>query len=87
MTPQIELDESTSPTPSLPPVRVRERRAGRHGRGSHSLVDADWEGRGPDALLLFVADEPGIGDRFAYAGATWEVVDYRDGWVARLVVA
>ena len=37
-------------------------------------------------LLLFVADEPEIGKRFHYLGVEWEIVDYDNGWVARLIV-
>lgn len=37
-------------------------------------------------LLLYLADEPEIGREFTYGGARWEIVDYQDGWVARLVV-
>lgn len=46
----------------------------------------DWNDPHTPALLLYLADEPEIGQRFAYGGATWEIVDYHDGWVARLVV-
>ena len=42
------------------------------------------DGTGPP-LLLWVAQEPEIGLRFAYDGLVWEIVDYRDGWIARLV--
>lgn len=46
----------------------------------------DWNDPDTSALLLYLADEPEIGHRFAYAGVTWEVIDYHDGWVARMVV-
>ncbi len=47
---------------------------------------ADWDDGQVQALLLYLPDEPQIGHRFEYGGATWEIVDYHDGWVARLVV-
>jgi hypothetical protein len=37
-------------------------------------------------LLLYLADEPEIGRRFHYSGVDWEIVDYDNGWVARLIV-
>ena len=49
-------------------------------------VLADWHGPARDALLLYVPEEPEIGMRFPYAGLTWEIVDYRDGWIASLIV-
>jgi len=49
-------------------------------------VFADWDDESAPALLLYLAEEPSIGTRFQYGEVEWEVVDYRDGWVARLVV-
>ena len=49
-------------------------------------VFADWHDTDLPALLLYLADEPEIGRRFSYSGVDWEIVDYRDGWVARLLV-
>jgi len=37
-------------------------------------------------LLLYLSEEPEIGREFEYGGARWEIVDYQDGWIARLVV-
>lgn len=48
---------------------------------------ADWNDQDAPPLLLYLADEPEIGHRFSYGGARWEIVDYQDGWIARLVVA
>ena len=48
---------------------------------------AGLEDPGSPPLLLYLADEPEIGRRFRYGGALWEIVDYQDGWIARLVVA
>ena len=36
--------------------------------------------------MLYVADDPQIGDEFSYNGLSWRIVDYRNGWVARLLV-
>ncbi len=48
---------------------------------------ADWNDPDTPPLLLYLADEPEIGREFEYGGARWEIVDYQDGWIARLVVA
>jgi hypothetical protein len=55
-------------------------------RDSSVPVFADWDDDQSPALQLFLADEPEIGRRFSYSGVEWEIVDYRDGWVARLLV-
>ena len=47
---------------------------------------AEWDDSRVAGLLLYLADEPEIGQRFTYGGATWEIIDYHDGWVAQLVV-
>jgi len=47
---------------------------------------AEWDDDQTPALLLYLADEPEIGQRFSYGGATWEITDYHDGWIAQLVV-
>ena len=36
--------------------------------------------------MLYVAEEPHVGLEFTYHGLDWQIVDYRDGWVARLLV-
>ena len=48
---------------------------------------ADWGDPSAPPLLLFLSEEPEIGREFEYGGARWEIVDYQDGWIARLVVA
>lgn len=48
---------------------------------------ADWGDPCAPPLLLYLTEEPEIGLRFEYGGARWEIVDYQDGWIARLVVA
>ena len=53
---------------------------------SRDLVRADWNGPTSETLMLYLAGEPRIGDEFSYNDLRWRVVDYRDGWVAELVV-
>lgn len=50
------------------------------------LLDADWEDSKAEPLMLYVAEEPRVGLEFAYHGLSWQIVDYRNGWVARLLV-
>jgi hypothetical protein len=52
----------------------------------HQLVDADCTGASSEALMLYLVDEPAMGEVFTYHGLQWLVVDYVDGWVARLLV-
>ena len=61
---------------------VRETRPAYHRHPA--FLDSN-DDRNP-AMLLYLPDEPEIGRRFRYGGVEWEIVDYRDGWIARLVV-
>jgi hypothetical protein len=81
MSPRIDLDESASGKPivalamdEIPPPVTRQ------------LLDADWEDSKAEPLMLYVAEEPRVGLEFSYHGLSWQIVDYRDGWVARLLV-
>jgi len=81
MNPRIQLDESALEAPSLtlkddqaPPPITRQ------------LLDADWEDSPSEPLMLYVAEEPSVGLEFSYHGLDWEIVEYRDGWVAKLLV-
>ena len=81
MNPRIKLDESASDAPTLaatgdqdPPPVARQ------------LLDADWEDSTSESLMLYVADEPRVGLEFSYHGLDWEIVEYRDGWIAKLLV-
>lgn len=81
MDPRIELDDTeaapievTRPTIDPPPPTARW------------LAQADWETSGNTGLKLYLAEEPDIGDEFFYHGVRWRIIDYRDGWVARLLV-
>ncbi len=76
-------DETSDGPPARRPTAVRERVPRR--RTGPEL--ADWGDPGSPPLLLYLADEPEIGREFEYGGARWEIVDYQDGWIARLVVA
>ena len=79
--PRIQLDESATDALTLasaddqapPPI-------------THQLLDADWEDSVSEALMLYVAEEPRVGLEFSYHGLDWEIVEYRDGWVAKLLV-
>jgi hypothetical protein len=55
-------------------------------RGDSLPAFADWDDVQVPALLLYLSDEPEVGKRFRYAEVDWEIVDYRDGWVARMMV-
>jgi hypothetical protein len=81
MSPRIDLDESVSEAPifarvagEIPPPVTRQ------------LLDADWDNSEAEPLMLYVAEEPRVGLEFSYHGLSWQIVDYRDGWVARLLV-
>ena len=81
MSSRFQLDESVSEAPifakvagEIPPPVTRQ------------LLDADWDNSEAEPLMLYVAEEPRVGLEFSYHGLSWEVVDYRDGWVARLLV-
>jgi hypothetical protein len=73
-------DNAAADAPLLPPAHRPA------PRESSVPVFADWDDDRSPALQLFLADEPEIGRRFSYSGVDWEIVDYRNGWVARLLV-
>jgi hypothetical protein len=81
MNPRIQLDESAPEALTLrsgddqaPPPVTRQ------------LLDADWEDSTTEPLMLYVAEEPRVGLEFSYHGLEWEIVEYRDGWIAKLLV-
>ncbi len=81
MSPRFDLDESASGVPTIatvaaemPPAMTRQ------------LLDADWHDAEAEPLMLYVAEEPRVGLEFSYHGLSWQIVDYRDGWVAKLQV-
>lgn len=81
MRPRIHLDESVSEAP------IAAKIAGENPSPSlRSLLVADWEDSETEPLMLYVAEEPLVGLEFSYHGLNWEIVDYRNGWVARLLV-
>lgn len=83
MTLRILLSEDNGDGLTAPlPAAVREPDLAHRPRGPV----AGLEEQGSPPLLLYLADEPEIGRRFHYGGALWEIVDYQDGWIARLVV-
>jgi hypothetical protein len=83
MTLRITLSDDQPAAPAVPIVQPGPRVE--HPAPSAPLF-ADWDDSGPAALLLFLPDEPEIGRRFSYSGVDWEIVDYRNGWIARLLV-
>ena len=81
MNPRIELDDTvvsastaSGVSAAPPPPFGRE------------LAHADWEDSNDEPLMLYLSEEPAIGDEFSYNGMRWQIIDYRDGWVARLLV-
>jgi hypothetical protein len=83
MTVRITLSEDQPAAPAVPIVQPGPRV---ERPASSAPVFADWDDSEATALLLFLPDEPEIGRRFSYSGVDWEIVDYRDGWIARLLV-
>jgi hypothetical protein len=81
MNPRIQLDEST---PEEPLARMTD--SSRPPATARQLLDADWENTDAEPLLLYVAEEPRVGLEFSYHGLDWQIVDYHDGWVAKMVV-
>ena len=53
---------------------------------TRQLLDADWHDSEAEPLMLYVAEEPRVGLDFTYHGLSWQIVDYRDGWIAKLLV-
>jgi hypothetical protein len=83
MTLRITLHDDEGGTPLSPaPDAVRQPQPAFHRDSALLAADDD---SGP-SMLLYLPDEPEIGQRFRYAEVEWEIVDYRDGWIARLVV-
>ncbi len=81
MNTRIELDDSGPGIPSAPvewdapPAPC-----------ARQFAHIDWERSTADGMKLYLSEEPRIGDEFSYNGVRWQIVDYRDGWVARLLV-
>lgn len=81
MSPRIHLDEIVSDAPL-----VTEMMANAPPPATRQLLDADWEDSQAEPMMLYVAEEPRVGLEFSYHGLKWQIVDYRDGWIARLLV-
>ncbi|MCK5375585.1 MAG: hypothetical protein KAJ97_00795 [Acidobacteria bacterium] len=82
MAPRILFDESAV-EPLLSTAQRVE--AASPSRGPQ-LALADWDSPTRSVLMLYLEEEPQIGLDFRYNGLQWRIVDYRDGWVARLIV-
>lgn len=68
--PKISVFEPVLPAP--PPAR--------------QLALAEWDRSAPSILKLYLEDEPEVGQVFRYNGLDWQIVEYRNGWIARLIV-
>lgn len=82
MSPRFNLDDSVAYASDVPPAVVQGVPPARR----RQLAIAEWDGATTGQLMLFVPDEPLIGDEFSYNGIRWQVVDYRDGWIARILL-
>jgi len=81
MNPRFTLDETASENLTVPRAGCENLPA---SPLSPNLAHADWESPTNDTLMLYLAEEPRIGAEFSYNGFEWQIVDYRDGWVASL---
>jgi hypothetical protein len=81
MNPRIELDDTVAAA-----IEVKTAKVDPPPPINQPLAHANWETSTNDGLNLYLSDEPGIGDEFSYNGVRWQIIDYRDGWVARLLV-
>jgi len=81
MNPRFILDDTVASA-----IEVKWAKADPPPPAIRQLAHADWESSTDNVLKLYLSDEPGIGDEFAYNGVRWRIIDYRDGWVARLLV-
>ena len=78
---RIELDETAPEAPffagtGLPPLRALNR----------LLATPDGDDSATDPLMLYVAEEPHVGLEFSYNGLDWRIVEYDDGWIAKMVM-
>ena len=83
MNPRISLDDSILGDEAVRSVQSPKIPS---PSGYRQLASTDWDRSTPDHLVLFLPDEPRIGDQFSYNGVQWQVVDYSDGWVARILL-
>lgn len=81
MKPRFELDEFPDESPMILGTDSRP-----PDPSKRLLVNADWDHAESEPLMLYVAEEPRVGLEFSYLGLDWRIVEYRDGWVAQLVV-
>jgi hypothetical protein len=83
MFPRITLDKNSEEMLEFSASRVGSETA--PGPSRH-LAHANWEVRDSDTLTLYFSGEPRIGEEFSYNDLRWRVIDYRDGWVAEMLV-
>jgi hypothetical protein len=79
---RIHLDESAESAPGVPQLEP----VGRVPPPSRQVALADWDRPSRSILKLYLEDEPEINQVFCYNGLEWQIVEYRDGWIARLIV-
>ena len=82
----MALAVTLTDAPAEPPQRPARRRRLHATSRARTAPAFTADGPDPEAWMLFVHREPEIGMCFRYADLLWEVVDYRDGWIARMVV-
>jgi len=78
---RFQLDESVSGAPIVTTTASEN-----PGFVTRQPLVGDWEDSETEPLMLYVAEEPRVGLEFSYHGLSWQIIDYRDGWVARLLV-
>ena len=83
MFPRITLDQNPEERLDFSAFRVDSETA--PGPSRH-LAHADWEVQDSGTLMLYFSGEPRIGEEFSYNDLRWKVIDYRDGWIAELLV-
>ena len=82
MVPRIRFDDSAVSSPKA----ASHETVGRTPPPSRQIALADWDRPSRSILKLYLDDEPEVGRRFRYNGLEWQIVEYRDGWIARLIV-
>lgn len=78
----IDLDE----TECVARVEIVPDESSAPQEGRNTAVDIAWEHESRDSMILYLSEEPEIGHEFDYNGVRWQIVDYRNGWIAKLLV-
>jgi hypothetical protein len=83
MFPRITLEQDSEERREFSASRAKPETA--PGPSRH-LAHANWEVQNSVTLTLYFSGEPRIGEEFSYNDLRWKVIDYRDGWIAELLV-